>query len=229
MSITTGVSGSGGRGGAGADHRAHRRGAEHRRRHPDAALHQPRRREPDLGGVLARYESRDRGERRARPAGARRALSAARCRIRRFSTRRMRTRSPSSAWRCRAASAVRSSSWRVREHAEASGCRRCPASRRSISPRRNVMRCACGWTREKLAAYNLSPLDVRAAIEPREHRVAVGPHRGRGRRAAGQDVVAAQHAGRVQRTSSSSAPPTAWCASATSATWSSARRTSAAR
>ena len=81
---------------------------------------------------------------------------------------------------------------------------------------------------EKLRAYGLSPLDVRAAVNRENVELPSGRIEGTRCRARGQDAVAPRHAGGVQRARHQAQSATASCVSATSATPSSARRTSAA-
>ena len=80
------------------------------------------------------------------------------------------------------------------------------------SPPKNVMRCACGWIRRGSRAYGLSPLDVRAALNRENVELPSGRIEGDAVELAGQDAVAAQHAGRVQRPHRSNAAATASCA-----------------
>ena len=82
---------------------------------------------------------------------------------------------------------------------------------------------------EKLRAYGLSPLDVRAAVNRENVELPSGRIEGDAVELAGEDHVAARTRRRSSTRSSSSAAAIASCASATSAAPSSARRTSAAR
>jgi multidrug efflux pump len=66
-------------------------------------------------------------------------------------------------------------------------------------PRRSASRCACGLDPEKLTAYNLSPLDVRAATSRENIELPSGRIEGEAIELPVKNPVATQHAGGIQR------------------------------